>query len=109
MANPGGLTYRGAISGTSFFVGSNQLTTADTPVTSVILLTGDNAIQTRAGTLMTKDAIVFKTTGAGEFAEVDTIVGGTGDFAGATGTLTATGALSGGMGEGVFSGEVCTH
>jgi hypothetical protein len=33
---------------------------------------------------MTKDAIVLKTTSAGDFAEVDTIVGGTGGWAGST-------------------------
>ena len=75
----------------------------------MVLLTGDNAIQTPDGTLFTKDAIVLRTTGAGEFAEVDVVVGGTGEWTGATGTLTATGtftALAGG--EGRYEGEICT-
>jgi hypothetical protein len=101
-------SYQGAISGTSFFTVTSLVPTVDTAVTSVVLLTGDNVIQTKDGSLTTKDAIVQKTTGAGEFAEVDEIIGGTGELAGATGTLTATGTLSGATGEGVYSGELCT-
>jgi hypothetical protein len=58
---------------------------------------------------MTQDAIVLRTTGAGEFAEVDTVVGGTGDWSGATGVIQATGKFTfaaGGTGE--YSGKICT-
>ena len=57
---------------------------------------------------MTKDAIVLQTTGAGDFAEVDTIVGGTGEWAGTTGSITAFGKFTGAGGEGAYTGEVCT-
>jgi hypothetical protein len=67
-------TYIGSLLGSSFFTGSSLIPTADTPTTSVVLLTGDNVFELRDGTLITKDAIVLKTTGAGEFAEIDTII-----------------------------------
>lgn len=49
------------------------------------------------------------TTGAGDFAEVDTVVAGTGPWAGAGGVLRAQGtftATAGGSGD--YLGEVCT-
>lgn len=98
---------RGDLAGTSSFIGTSSTGTADTPTTGVVLLTGDNRIETNDGVLLTKDAIVLKTTGAGEFAEVDEIVGGSGEYEGASGTLTATGTFANGVGEGVLSGEVC--
>ena len=74
----------------------------------MVLLTGDNRIETRRGVLSTKDSIVLRTSGDGEFAEVDTIVGGTGALAGATGVFTATGSYSAAVGgSGVYEGELC--
>jgi hypothetical protein len=99
--------YIGVISGASAFTGSSLVPTVDTPSTSVVVLTGDNVITTRTGTLTTKDAIVLKTTGAGDFAEVDTIVGGTGAWAGATGTIRAQGTFTSAGGEGDYIGEIC--
>ena len=101
-------TLSGDLVGVSSFTGTSQAGTADTPTTSVILLTGDNAIQTSNGTLLTKDAIVLQTVGAGQFAEVDTVVGGDGAWAGATGTFTAQGTFANGIGQGDYIGEICT-
>jgi hypothetical protein len=101
-------TFRGDLRANASFTGSSLTQTVDTPATAVVLLTGDNTIQTRGGTLVTKDAIVFATTGAGEFGEVDTIVGGSGEWAGATGRITATGTFGATGGEGRYSGEICT-
>jgi hypothetical protein len=57
---------------------------------------------------MKKDAIVLKTTGAGDFAEVDTIVSGTGEWVGVTGTLQAQGTFTTAAGgKGWYTGEVC--
>jgi hypothetical protein len=101
-------TYRGSLKGASTFTGMSLTQTVDTPTTAVVLLTGDNLIHTAGGDLMTKDAIVLKTIGAGDFAEVDTIVGGTGVWAGASGTIRAQGtfALATG-GQGNYVGEIC--
>lgn len=102
------LEYRGDLKGTSDFTGSSLIPTADTPTTEVVLLTGDNVIHTPEGDLFTKDAIALKTTGENEFAEVDVAVGGTGVWAGATGTITSTGTfdpVAGGTGR--YEGEIC--
>lgn len=98
---------RGSVSGTSDFIGTSFVTTVDTAATSTVVLTGDNVIHLRGGDLYTKDAIVLATTGDGEFAEVDTVVGGTGIYAEATGTITATGVFANGLGEGRAEGIVC--
>jgi hypothetical protein len=82
--------------------------TVDTPAAGVILLTGDSAFQLNDDTLSTKDAITLKATGNGEFAEVDVITGGTGVFAGTTGTLTATGTFTADAGgSGSCTGDLC--
>ena len=98
----------GDLAGQSAFTGTSQAATVDTPSTGVILVTGDNTIQTSGGTLLTKDAIVLQTTGVGNFGEVDTVVGGTGDWAGAAGTFRAQGTFAGGVGQGDYVGEICT-
>jgi hypothetical protein len=101
-------TFSGDFAGTSTFVGSSLIQSVDTPSTSVVFLTGDTTIATNSGNLLTKDAIALTTTSNGEFAEVDTIIGGTGDWADVTGRFTATGTFNittGGAG--IYSGEVC--
>lgn len=98
---------RGTLRGSSEFVGTSFTPTVDTAATGTVLLTGDNTIHTARGDIFTKDAIVLATTGDGEFAEVDTIVGGTGDYAGATGQLIGTGTFIDGVGEGLLIGEIC--
>jgi len=98
---------RGSVSGTSEFIGTSFVPTVDTAATSTVLLTGDNTIHLRGGDLYTKDAIVLELVGDGNFGEVDTVVGGTGDYAGATGTITATGVFANGLGEGTAEGIVC--
>ncbi|HEV8578723.1 MAG TPA: hypothetical protein VGX68_06525 [Thermoanaerobaculia bacterium] len=104
---PGGLcaiaTFHGALRGEGNFVATSLTPNVDTPVTAVVLVTGDNQIHTADGDLFTKDAIVFNTIGQGEFAEVDTIIGGTGGFAGATGRLQALGSNL----EGSYVAELC--
>jgi hypothetical protein len=103
------VAFRGDLVGSGTFTGTSLLQTVDTPTAAVVLLTGDDHVTTKAGTLDTKDAIVLRTTGAGEFAEVDTVVGGTGEWAGATGAIRTQGTFSataGGGGD--YVGQLCT-
>jgi len=100
--------FSGDFAGTSVFTGTSLVPSADTPTTGVVFLTGDTIISTNGGTILTKDAISLATTGAGEFGEVDTIIGGTGEWFGYTGKFTATGTFANGSGEGTYSGLVCT-
>jgi hypothetical protein len=102
-----GATLRGSLKATTEFVGTSFLPTVDTAISAVVVLTGDNTFHTDGGDFYTKDAIVLSTVGAGEFAEVDTVIGGTGEWAGATGNLTATGTFANGIGEGIIEGEIC--
>lgn len=99
--------FSGDLAGTSVFTGTNLIQSVDTPTTGVVFLTGDTILTTTNGTLLTKDAISLATTGDGEFGEVDTIMGGTGQWLGYTGKFTATGTFANGSGEGTYSGLVC--
>jgi len=100
-------TLRGSLRAETNFIGTSFVSTVDTPVTAVVVLTGDNTFHTAYGDFFTKDSIVLSTVGAGDFGEVDTVTGGTGPYAGATGTLTATGTFANGTGEGIIEGEIC--
>src|SRR5262249_1164285 len=102
-----GGTLQGTLQAHSEFIGTSSVPTADTGATGVVVLTGDHTIHARGAAVSTKDGIVLATTGAGEFSEIDTIVGGTGAYAGATGKLTGTGTFANGTGSGVLFGEVC--
>jgi len=106
-------TFRGLLRGPYTAVLTSITSTADTPSTGVVLVTADLALQARLGSktgaLNFKEAGGFHTTGDGEFAELFSIVGGTGDFAGATGTLFATGTFDfAAGGEGQYHGTICT-
>jgi len=101
-------TYIGGLSGESTFTASSLVPTVDTPTTGVVAVTGDFSLETRDGTLFAKAAIMLRTTGGGEFAEVDTVVGGTEDLAGASGVIRATGTSTPTRVDGDYAGEVCT-
>ena len=101
-------TYKGGIAGPSTFTATSIVPTVDTPLTAVIAITGDATIETRDGSLLTQDAFMLHTTGNGEFAELDTIVGGTGAWAGASGVLQAVGTSTPTSVEGQYFGEICT-
>jgi hypothetical protein len=97
----------GTIKANSDFIGTSSVPTIDTATTGVVVLTGDNVFHTTDGDFFTKDAIVLNTTGDGEFTEIDTITGGTGEYAGASGYLIASGTFSQGVGVGTYVGKVC--
>jgi hypothetical protein len=99
--------FTGDLAGTFAFTGTDIIPTADTPTTSVVFVIGDNTLTTRHGTILLKDAFALETTGNGDVAEVDTIIGGTGEWASATGTIRASGTFADGAGQASYVGEVC--
>lgn len=101
----GTVKWQGSLRADSAFIATSLITTDDTPATGVVVVTGDNVLVTTDGEIFTKDAILLAATG--EFTEIDTVVGGTGEFAGATGSIIATGFSTGPEAEGSFVGEIC--
>jgi len=89
--SPIGLCTRGTLSGglkgEFFFTATSLVPTADSPATGVVLYTGDILLTTKDGTLTCKDTGGFQTVGAGAVASVCAIVAGSGDLAGASGTI----------------------
>lgn len=63
-----------------------------------------------SGTLTIENAGAFATGGRGDIVDLQTIVGGTGDFAGASGAIRASGTFDSitGTGTSRFTGTVCT-
>ena len=107
-------TYRGDISGSFSGTATTITPTADTPTTSVLTFTSDSSItggvNGRHGTLTIKNAGVFTTMPDGSIVDLQTIVGGTGELAGAQGFVRASGTFSatdGGTSE--YEGSVCTR
>jgi hypothetical protein len=103
----GSVEWRGDLRAKSSFVATSSIETVDSAVTSVLVFTGDATVMAKGGTILTKDAIVFRLTGAGDFAEVDTVVGGTGAFSNASGAWRASGTFAGNVGEGHYEGMLC--
>jgi hypothetical protein len=87
--------------------------TADTAVTQVSLFTAETTIPVARvghlrGQLVFKEAGSFHTAGAGEFGELYSVAGGTGDFVKATGVLKAVGTFVDVTGGGiVYQGQIC--
>jgi Protein of unknown function (DUF3224) len=104
-------TYRGSLRGTLDARATSIAPTADTGATGVLVFTSestfDGAMRDRTGTLAVRNAGTFRTTGAGSIVDLQTIVGGTGDFAGATGELRASGTFVDGAGMSEYEGQVC--
>ncbi|MEZ4867172.1 MAG: hypothetical protein R3C14_37960 [Caldilineaceae bacterium] len=102
--------FRGDIYG-GFFGSVNSLT--PTAVGEVLLFTTDTTIHAQIGNkqgdLMIKNAGAFQTAGAGNIVDLQYIVGGTGDFSGASGAIRASGAFNSatGTGESDYEGQVC--
>lgn len=103
--------YRGDVVGPFSGEATALLPTADTPATGVVLFTSDSRIDARIGgrngTLVIKNAGAFRTVADGSIVDVQTIVGGTGDFVGATGAIRASGTFVGGAGTSTYTGTVC--
>jgi hypothetical protein len=104
----------GKLKGQARFTASAFIPSADTPLTAVLFVTGDTLLVNaklggKRGTLNIKNAAAFRTVGDGDLADVQTIVGGTEDLAGATGSLRISGNFdpAAGAGSSSFEGTVC--
>ena len=102
----------GELKGKADFSATAILTSADTPATGVVFVTGDTTVLDarlggKHGTLAIKNAAAFRTIGDGDLSDTQVIMGGTGDFAGASGSLRITGTFVDGSGSAVFEGIVC--
>ena len=74
---------------------------------TTLSLAGERTISASQGTLSFRFATIFDTA-KGEFAEINTVTGGTERFAGATGTLWITGSGTT-VFEGQVTGQICTN
>jgi hypothetical protein len=104
--------YSGGVSGEAQSSATAIISTADTPTTSVQMFTSNSTITAKvknvSGTLHIKNAGAFASTGDGSIVDLQTIVGGDGGLAGASGTLRAQGTFTvpdGGRSE--YDGTVC--
>jgi hypothetical protein len=102
----------GNLKGVALFTASSIIPSVDTATTGVVFVTGDTIVVDarlggNRGTLNIKNAAAFRTTGDGDLADVQVIIGGSGDFAGATGSLRISGNFVAGAGTSDFEGTVC--
>jgi hypothetical protein len=103
----------GDLKGQARFSATALVQSADTPTTAVIFVTGDTVVDdakvaNKRGTLLVKNAAAYRTVGNGDLVDNQTIVGGTGEFVGASGSLRISGhflAETGGVSR--FEGMVC--
>jgi hypothetical protein len=104
--------YRGDISGSFAGSATALIATADTASTTVSAFTSNStitgAVKRYRGALLVKNAGVFTSTPDGSIVDLQTIVGGTGRLAGATGFIRASGTFSfTDGGTSVYEGSVC--
>ncbi|HEU5296579.1 MAG TPA: hypothetical protein VFU71_17495 [Burkholderiaceae bacterium] len=102
----------GHLKGEARFTAASVQSTADTPTTGVVFVTGDTTVTDarlggKRGTLVIKNAAAFRTLGEGDLADVQIIIGGTGDFAAASGSLRVSGTFVAGAGTATYEGSVC--
>ena len=95
-------TLTGALKGTFSFTATSLTASADSAATGVMFYTGDITLTTRDGVLFCKDAGAFDVNAPGAVSSVCKVTGGTGEFAGASGTIQFVGTFTfagGGDGE----------
>jgi len=106
-------TFTGGLKGDYSSILFTLTPTADTAVTQVVLFTAETTIPEAQvghwrGQMVLKEAGSFHVAGAGEFAELYSAAGGTGDFVAATGVLRAVGTFNDVTGGGiVYQGQIC--
>ena len=102
----------GQLKGQAHFSATEFIQSADTPTTGVIFVIGDTTVVnarlgSKRGTLAIKNAAAFRTVGDGDLSDTQVIIGGTGDFIGASGSLRISGTFVAGSGTASFEGTVC--
>jgi hypothetical protein len=102
----------GHLKGQARFTAAAITQSADTATTGVVFVIGDTTVQDarlggKRGTLAIENAAAFRTTGDGDLSDTQVIIGGTGDFIGATGSLRISGTFAAGSGTSSFEGTVC--
>jgi hypothetical protein len=106
-------TFTGGLKGRYSSILFTLTETADTAATQVSLFTAETTIpEARVGhwrgQLVLKEAGAFHTAGAGEFSELYSVAGGSGDFVSATGVLQAEGTFVDPVGGGItYQGQIC--
>lgn len=104
--------YSGVVTGGFKTAVDTFVPTPDVPSIGVAQFTAGSILAVRighrAGELYVRNTGAARTTGAGEIVDLQTIVGGSGDFAGASGVMTAVGTFSfAGGGRSEYAGMVC--
>lgn len=102
----------GALKGEANFTATAITQSADTPLTGVVFVIGDTTLVNarlggKRGTLAIKNAASFRTVGEGDLSDTQVIIGGIGDFTGATGSLRISGTFVAGSGTAAYEGTVC--
>ncbi len=99
----------GGLKGNFLATTTSATPSIDTPLTAVIFETADLVLQTKQGELQLKEAAAYNTdpTGHGYLGDVVTVIGGTGEWNGATGRLRVWGNLTVSESDVRYEGEVC--
>jgi hypothetical protein len=102
----------GRLRGTFEGAATSITSTVDTPTTAVSLFTSTSRITAslrgRSGSLLIRNAGAFSSTPGGPIVDIQTIVGGTDGFTGASGSLRASGTFSlANGGASTYVGSVC--
>ena len=102
----------GDLRGDALFIANEFISSTDTPVTGVVFVIGDifivdARVGRNRGGLTLKSAAGFRVTGDNDLVDIQTIIGGTRDFAGATGTIRIRGTFPAGEGTSTYVGSLC--
>jgi len=104
--------YHGDLTSTLTGQATSIVPSADTPTTSVLAFTSNSRftgrVRGRRGTLDIRNAGAFRTAGSGSIVDLQTVIGGTGDLAGVSGEVRASGTFSPTTGgRSTYTGSLC--
>ena len=104
----------GPFTGDARYTAAAIIASPDTPRTGVVFIVGDTTVTgarlgSRRGTLFLKNAAAVRTASEGDVTDTTVIVGGTDGFAGAAGSLRATGTIDSATGASTstYEGTIC--